>query len=438
VNKLSILGCGFVGKGVYHGFSPYFDIKIYDKYIKGYDTLEDTVNHSEILFICVPTPYKPNYEQDLSCIYDVVNSIQKITSESKIVIIKSTIVPGTTRKLQNEFPNLRFVFNPEFLTERTFVNDFLNQTRIILGGKDSNDETLKIVEETYKIRFKYTPVLKVKFEEAELVKYMCNCYFATKVVFLNQIYKICENIGIEYETVRQLFVGDQRITDSHTKVPGFDQKMGVGGKCVIPESLLLKDDGKLITIHSLYHKFIRHHKMPKIQSCNSECNKLDFKNIKQVTRRKANEEELLVFETENGKFTCSKEHLIPIYRNDVLQVIQAKDVLETDEVVISDEKCLVMKRQKILKISSVKYSGYLYNLELESNEDKDDLFWIEQNSKMVSHNCFPKDLKSFIFWCESNNFDCDILKVVDEVNERVREHKDWLEIKGATSDNNYC
>ena len=282
MNKLSILGCGFVGKGAYHGFSPYFDIKIYDKYIKGYDTLEDTVNHSEILFICVPTPYKPNYEQDLSCIYDVVNSIQKITSESKIVIIKSTIVPGTTRKLQNEFPNLRFVFNPEFLTERTFVNDFLNQTRIILGGKDSNDETLKIVEETYKIRFKYTPVLKVKFEEAELVKYMCNCYFATKVIFLNQIYKICENIGIEYETVRQLFVGDQRITDSHTKVPGFDQKMGVGGKC------------------------------------------------------------------------------------------------------------------------------------------------------------FPKDLKSFIFWCESNNFDCDILKVVDEVNERVREHKDWLEIKGATSENNYC
>ena len=56
----------------------------------------------------------------------------------------------------------------------------------------------------------------------------------------------------------------------------------------------------------------------------------------------------------------------------------------------------------------------------------------------VGGKCFPKDLKSFIFWCESNNFDCDILKVVDEVNERVREHKDWLEIKGATSENNYC
>ena len=96
-----------------------------------------------------------------------------------------------------------------------------------------------------------------------------------------------------------------------------------------------------------------------------------------------------------------------------------------------------MKRQKILKISSVKYTGYLYNLELESNEEKDDLFWIEHNSKMVSHNCFPKDMKSFIHFCKQNNFDFDILEAVDKVNERVREHKDWLHIKGATSENNY-
>lgn len=282
MSKLSIIGCGFVGKGVYHGFSPYFDIKIYDKYIKGYNTLEETINHSKVLFICVPTPYKPTYEQDLSSIYDVIRSIRDITDDSKIIVIKSTVIPGTTRKLQNEFPSLRFVFNPEFLTERTYVNDFLNQTRIILGGKEADDETLSEVEDLYRVRFKYTPVIKVRFEEAELTKYMCNCYFATKITFLNQIYKICENIGIEYETVRQLFVGDQRITDSHTKVPGFDQKLGFGGKCL------------------------------------------------------------------------------------------------------------------------------------------------------------PKDLKSLIYWCESNNFECDILKVVDEVNDRIREDKDWLDIKGATTSNNYC
>ena len=87
---------------MYHGFSPYFDIKIYDKYVEGYNTLEDTINHSDILFVCTPTPYKPNYEQDFSCIYDVINSIQKITNESKIVIVKSTIIPGTSRSSQEK------------------------------------------------------------------------------------------------------------------------------------------------------------------------------------------------------------------------------------------------------------------------------------------------------------------------------------------------
>lgn len=339
MNKLSIIGAGFVGSALYNGFSPYFDIKIYDKFIKGFSTLQDTVDHAEVLFICVPTPFRENYEQDLSSIYDVINSINEVTKERKILVIKSTIIPGTTRKLADEFKQFDFIFNPEFLTERTALNDFLNQPRIVLGTDDPGiDGAHSKVEELYRVRFKYTPIFKVKYEEAELLKYMCNCYFATKVIFMNQIYKICEKIGVEYENVRQLFVGDNRITDSHTKVPGFDFQLGFGGKCVIPESLLLRDDGKFITILGLYHKFIRHHIMPKVQSCNSECNELDFKNIKQVTRRKAIEEELIVFETENGKFTCSREHLIPIYRNDILQVIQAKDVLETDEVVISDEK----------------------------------------------------------------------------------------------------
>ena len=282
MNKLSIIGNGFVGQAIYNGFSPYFDIKIYDKFIKGLDTLEETVNHNEIIFICVPTPYKEDYSQDLSAIYDVINSIDKVTSDHKILVIKSTILPGTSRKLSEEFKQFSIIFNPEFLSERTALNDFLNQTRIVIGTSNPEvDGAHSQVEELYRVRFKHTPIFKVVYEEAELLKYMCNCYFATKVLFMNQIYKICENIGIEYENVRKLFVGDQRITDSHTRVPGFDNLFGVGGKC------------------------------------------------------------------------------------------------------------------------------------------------------------FPKDMKSFIHFCKQNNFDFDILEAVDKVNERVREHKDWLHIKGATSENNY-
>lgn len=284
MNKLSIIGAGFVGRAVYHAFSPYFDIKIYDKYVKGFDSLEETLNHSEIIFICVPTPVKSNYDQDLSNINDVIESIKSNTKDHKILVIKSTVLPGTSRELYNKnYSRFDIIFNPEFLSERTSLNDFLMQTRIILGCNENliNSESVDKVENLYKIRFKSIPVLRVKYEEAELVKYMCNCYFSTKVLFLNHIYKICEGIGIEYEEVRKLFVGDNRITDSHTRVPGFDNLMGVGGKC------------------------------------------------------------------------------------------------------------------------------------------------------------FPKDLKSFISWCDKNNFDCEILKAVDNLNERIREKKDWLEIKGATTENNY-
>ena len=98
-----------------------------------------------------------------------------------------------------------------------------------------------------------------------------------------------------------------------------------------------------------------------------------------------------------------------------------------------------MKKQKILKISNVKYTGFLYNLELSSNSQEEDLYWIEQDSKIVSHNCFYKDLNSLMYYGRNVlSLEMNMLGAANKVNERVREKKDWLEIKGATTDNNYC
>lgn len=96
-----------------------------------------------------------------------------------------------------------------------------------------------------------------------------------------------------------------------------------------------------------------------------------------------------------------------------------------------------MKEQKILNISSAKYTGYVYNLELESDSEKDDLFWIEQDSKVVSHNCFPKDLGSFLQFGKSLGLNMTMFNATKDVNDRVRDVKDWENIVGATSDNNY-
>ena len=111
--------------------------------------------------------------------------IQKVnTRNDNIVVIKSTIIPGTTRSLVNEFEDLNFVFNPEFLTERHAKYDFLNQARIVLGGY--RDHTQRVAE-LYKLRFKHCNIMETDFNTAEFIKYFNNVFFSVKVAFANEV-----------------------------------------------------------------------------------------------------------------------------------------------------------------------------------------------------------------------------------------------------------
>lgn len=225
--KISFIGMGFVGKAMYHAFCSHFDVKIYDKYQEGYDTLEEAVNHSDVMFVCVPTPMNDDGSQDLSNVKDVIESIERARHgiDLKHVVIKTTVVPGTCRNIAWEHRSLNIVMNPEFLTERVAVLDVLNQTRIVLGGKD-----LSRVEEIYSHRFPHTPIFKCSWEEAELVKYVNNCFFALKISFMNEIYEMCSKLNLDYEKIKQMFLADGRVANSHVEVP-FQGDPGFGGKC---------------------------------------------------------------------------------------------------------------------------------------------------------------------------------------------------------------
>lgn len=227
--RIGVIGFGFVGKSVVHGFCLHADLKIYDKYQTGLNTLEETVKESDYLFICVPTPMSDDGSQDLSCIYDVIEKINKLDVTEKIIIIKSTVIPGTTRKIAEKYPYHFFVFNPEFLTERSAKLDFINTARIILGGSDQI--ILDSVEKMYRVRFTHTPIYKTSFEGAELVKYMNNCFFSVKVLFLNEFYEIANKLDIPYDELKNMFLADYRVGNSHCDVPGHDGHMGVGGLC---------------------------------------------------------------------------------------------------------------------------------------------------------------------------------------------------------------
>jgi len=106
--------------------------------------------------------------------------------------------------------------------------DFINSARIILGGKKK--DTTK-VEKLYRERFTHTPIYKTTWEAAEVVKYMSNSFFAVKISFLNEMYEVAKHIGVPYEDLRDMWLADQRIGNSHTDVPGHDGQRGYGGKC---------------------------------------------------------------------------------------------------------------------------------------------------------------------------------------------------------------
>jgi len=240
MKKIGIIGRGFVGSAVEFGFSAQTgcdaELRSYDiDPLKSTHTLEETVNDSDFIFVSVPTPSNPDGSIHLEILESALEDINKIYSDKwdainhPIILIRSTVTPGTTEKLQDKFSKLSLVFNPEFLTERSAKFDFINQARFILGGRKSDTES---VAKLYKWRFgESVPCIETNFETAEMIKYMNNCFFATKVSFMNEMKLVADKVGVDWDMAVEGFVRDGRIGHTHLNVPGPDGKLGFGGSC---------------------------------------------------------------------------------------------------------------------------------------------------------------------------------------------------------------
>ena len=235
MKKIGIIGRGFVGAAVEFGFSAQTgcdaQVKIYDKNpSKSLHTLKETVNKSDFIFVSVPTPSNTDGSMHLGILESVLQDIQAVNKrKDNIILIRSTVIPGTTTKLCKKFKKLNIVFNPEFLTERSAKFDFINQSRFILGGRKRNTAR---VAELYRWRFgDSVPCIESNFETAEMVKYMNNCFFATKVSFMNEMKQVADKTNVDWDLAVEGFVRDGRIGHSHLAVPGPDGKRGFGGSC---------------------------------------------------------------------------------------------------------------------------------------------------------------------------------------------------------------
>ena len=237
MKSIGIIGNGFVGSAIVSGFSLHADIKIYDsKPTLSTHTLFDVVNSTQYVFIGVPTPMKTVTGGEI--VLDIMDSVfEEIIAVTKtdefsyddvVFIIKSTVVPGTVEKYQRKYPNLRIVFNPEFLTERSARLDFINSSRIVLGG---NYRDVAAVEELYRDRFPHKKIIKTDVATAQFIKYMCNCFFAVKVSFMNEMKQAATSGNIDWPSAMDGFITDGRIGNSHLDVPGHDGSYGFGGKC---------------------------------------------------------------------------------------------------------------------------------------------------------------------------------------------------------------
>jgi len=233
--RIGVVGNGFVGSSVAFGFSPQCgcdaEVKIYDKdKSKSLNSLEEVVNESDFIFVSVPTPSNKDGSINLDVVYNIFDEMDKINyRKDNIFLLRSTVIPGVTKKLQEKYKNLNIVFNPEFLTERSAKFDFINQTRFIIGGDEVNTNR---VADLFRWRFGNTiPVIETNFETSEMIKYMNNCFFATKVSFMNDMRKIADKSDVDWDLAVEGFVRDGRIGHSHLAVPGPDGKYGFGGSC---------------------------------------------------------------------------------------------------------------------------------------------------------------------------------------------------------------
>ena len=217
--KKAIIGCGMVGGAL----ARVLDNPILYDPPKGIGNIDD-VNECDVIFVCVPTPG----ECDLTIMKKVLAEIKG----NKIIVIKSTVLPGTTDYFQKKYSQHKFLFNPEFLTESTADQDIKYPDRQLIGY---TDKSFTIAGDIM-LMLPLAPFERiVPAKEAEMAKYYNNAWFSTKVIFANQIYDICEKAGINYNSVKDMASADKRVGRSHLDVLHKGYR-GFGGKC-LPKDL---------------------------------------------------------------------------------------------------------------------------------------------------------------------------------------------------------
>ena len=215
-------------------YEPHLDV-LFERNIKANrlkfsTSLEEGLEHGDIIFLALPTPEDEDGSADLKYILGVADNIGKLIKDYKVIVDKSTVPVGTSDKVKaaiskNAKVDFDVVSNPEFLREGFAVDDFLKPERIVVGS--SSDRATKLMEKLYKPYVRSgNPIIVMDEKSAELTKYASNSFLAAKITFMNEIANFCEKVGADVDKVR-IGMG----TDSRIGKRFLFSGIGYGGSC---------------------------------------------------------------------------------------------------------------------------------------------------------------------------------------------------------------
>jgi nucleotide sugar dehydrogenase len=227
--KIGFIGQGWIGKHYADDFEN-----------RGYETVrygleepylqnKDKIAECNVVFIAVPTPTTPEGFN-----IETVRNVLHLVGKEKIAVIKSTILPGTTEKLQTEFSNIYVMHSPEFLVEKTAAYDAAHPNRNIVGIPKDTDEFKMRAQIVLSVLPKAPYETVMNARDAEFVKYAGNCFLFTKVIYMNILYDLVTKMGGDWGRVKEAFTHDPRIGESHTE-PVHQSGRGAGGHCFIKD-----------------------------------------------------------------------------------------------------------------------------------------------------------------------------------------------------------
>ena len=223
--KVGIIGVGFVGKAVRHGLTRIgHEISLYD--IKMPETSLKDVLDAATVFISVPTPPLPSGACDTSIVEQVVSELASAKYRG-LVVIKSTVEPGTTDRLAKKHPQLRIAFCPEFLRERAMYVDFVENHDVCIIGTYTKEDAELLRETHDPLPKQYAFVSPL---EAELAKYFMNTFNALRIVYANQFYDVCKAIGADYKKVKNAITKHRSVQDVYLDCN--ENYRGFGGSCL--------------------------------------------------------------------------------------------------------------------------------------------------------------------------------------------------------------